>query len=91
MSLAFVDKGVHLAVRAALVTHEPCGLLTLLSLLQNWYWEVDEQIKELQGRVSTLQHEIVEGVVIKDDDARHLMAETALKSCQEALIELHEK
>ncbi|KAL2349015.1 hypothetical protein Fmac_003015 [Flemingia macrophylla] len=55
------------------------------------YWEAEEQIKELQEKVSTLQDEIGEGVLIEDDDARHLMAETALKSCQEALTELQEK
>ncbi|XP_020216019.1 protein NETWORKED 2D [Cajanus cajan] len=55
------------------------------------YWETEEQIKELQERVSTLQDEIGEGVVIEDDEARHLMAETALKSCQDALTQLQEK
>ncbi|KAG4986103.1 hypothetical protein JHK84_034054 [Glycine max] len=48
------------------------------------YWETDEQIKEFQERVSTLQDELGEGVDIEDDEARHLMAEVALKSCQEA-------
>ncbi|KAG4968007.1 hypothetical protein JHK87_033658 [Glycine soja] len=38
------------------------------------YWETDEQIKELQERVSTLQDELGEGVDIEDDEARHLMA-----------------
>ncbi|KAG5059193.1 hypothetical protein AAZX31_01G022400 [Glycine max] len=55
------------------------------------YWETDEQIKELQERVSTLQDELGEGVDIEDDEARRLMAEAALKSCQEALTQLQEK
>ncbi|XP_027362312.1 protein NETWORKED 2D [Abrus precatorius] len=55
------------------------------------YWETEEQIKELQERVSILQEELGEGVVIEDDEARHLMAEAALKSCQEALTQLQEK
>ncbi|RDX81702.1 Protein NETWORKED 2D, partial [Mucuna pruriens] len=55
------------------------------------YWETEEQINELQERVSVLQDELGEGVVIDDDEARHLMAEAALKSCQEALTQLQEK
>ncbi|TKY69956.1 NETWORKED 2D [Spatholobus suberectus] len=55
------------------------------------YWETEEQIKELQERVSILQDELGEGVVIEDDEARRLMAEAALKSCQEALTQLQEK
>ncbi|KAG4992150.1 hypothetical protein JHK87_025607 [Glycine soja] len=55
------------------------------------YRETDEQIKELQERVSILQDELGEGVDIEDDEARRLMAEAALKSCQEALTQLQEK
>ncbi|KAK7407198.1 hypothetical protein VNO78_08905 [Psophocarpus tetragonolobus] len=55
------------------------------------YWETEEQIKELQERISILQDELGEGVNIEDDEARHLMAETALKSCEEALTQLQEK
>ena len=57
------------------------------------YWETEGQIKELQERVSNLQDELGEGVVnvIDDEDARRLMAEAALKSCQEALSQLQEK
>ncbi|MCI17158.1 centromerE-associated protein E-like, partial [Trifolium medium] len=47
------------------------------------YWETDEKIKELQEKVSVLQDELGEGIVIEDDEARRLMAEAALKSCQE--------
>lgn len=55
------------------------------------YWETEEQIKELQERVSILQDELGEGIVIEDSEARRLMAEAALKSCQEALTQLQEK
>ncbi|CAJ1931284.1 unnamed protein product [Sphenostylis stenocarpa] len=55
------------------------------------YWDTEKQIKELQERVSILQEEFGEGVHIEDDEARRLMAGTALKSCQEALTQLQEK
>ena len=55
------------------------------------YWETEEKIKELQERVSVLQDELGEGIVIEDDGARRLMAETALKSCQETLDQLQVK
>ncbi|KHN20449.1 hypothetical protein glysoja_036165 [Glycine soja] len=54
------------------------------------YWETDEQIKEFQERVSTLQDELGEGVDIEDDEARHLMAELQekqKKSLDETRIE----
>jgi len=55
------------------------------------YWDTEEQIKELQERVSTLQEELGEGVDIEDDEARRLIAGTALQSCQEALTQLEER
>ncbi|XP_050905351.1 protein NETWORKED 2D isoform X2 [Lathyrus oleraceus] len=55
------------------------------------YWETGEKIKELQDKVSVLQDEIGEGIVIEDDEARRLMAEAALKSCQETLEQLEVK
>ena len=55
------------------------------------YWETEDKIKELQERVSVLQDELGEGIVIEDDEARRLMAEAALKSCQETLEQLQEK
>ncbi|XP_045809379.1 protein NETWORKED 2D-like [Trifolium pratense] len=55
------------------------------------YWETDEKIKELQEKVSVLQDELGEGIVIEDDEARRLMAEAALKSCQETLEQLQGK
>ncbi|XP_019439235.1 PREDICTED: protein NETWORKED 2D-like [Lupinus angustifolius] len=55
------------------------------------YWETEEQINELQEKVSGLQDELGEGIVIDDEEARRLMAEAALKSCQETLSQLQEK
>ncbi|WJX61855.1 hypothetical protein P8452_46907 [Trifolium repens] len=55
------------------------------------YWETDEKINELQEKVSVLQDELGEGIVIEDDEARRLMAEAALKSCQETLEQLQVK
>ncbi|GAU45482.1 hypothetical protein TSUD_191010 [Trifolium subterraneum] len=57
------------------------------------YWETEGQITEFQERVQNLQDELGEGVVnvIDDEDARRLMAQAALKSCQDALAQLQEK
>ncbi|KAA0060442.1 protein NETWORKED 2B [Cucumis melo var. makuwa] len=55
------------------------------------YWEIENQIKEMQNRVFNLQDEYGEGMVIEDDEARNLMAKAALKSCQESLAQLQEK
>ncbi|MED6172313.1 hypothetical protein PIB30_048919 [Stylosanthes scabra] len=55
------------------------------------YWETEAQINKLQERVSMLQEELGEGVVIEDNEARRLMAEAALKSCEEALTQLEVK
>ncbi|KAL7192601.1 hypothetical protein ACSBR2_024425 [Camellia fascicularis] len=55
------------------------------------YWEIDHQITELQKRVFSLQDEFSVGKVIEDDEARTLMAEAALKSCEETLTQLQEK
>ncbi|KAB1201907.1 hypothetical protein CJ030_MR8G002359 [Morella rubra] len=55
------------------------------------YWEIENQIKEMQERVFSLQDEFSEGVVIEDDEARRLMAAAALKSCEDTLAQLQEK
>ncbi|XWS45020.1 hypothetical protein CRYUN_Cryun15aG0100100 [Craigia yunnanensis] len=54
------------------------------------YWEVDNEIKEMQEKVCSLEDEF-EGRVIEDDEARNVMASTALKSCKETLDQLQEK
>ncbi|WRX10089.1 Protein Networked (NET) [Theobroma cacao] len=55
------------------------------------YWEIENEIKEMQERVCSLGDEFGEGRVIEDDEARNLMAATALKSCKETLDQLQEK
>ncbi|XWS33398.1 hypothetical protein CRYUN_Cryun22dG0078900 [Craigia yunnanensis] len=55
------------------------------------YWEVDNEIKEMQEKVCSLEDEFGEGRVIEDDEARNLMTATALKSCKETLDQLQEK
>lgn len=55
------------------------------------YWEIENQTSEMQERVCTLQDEFGEGMVIEDGEARNLMAEAAIKSCQERLAQLQEK
>ncbi|XP_019445380.1 PREDICTED: protein NETWORKED 2D-like isoform X2 [Lupinus angustifolius] len=55
------------------------------------YWETEQQINELQDRVSILQDELGEGIIIEDAVARRLMAQAALTSCQETLTQLQVK
>ncbi|KAL3654124.1 hypothetical protein CASFOL_003805 [Castilleja foliolosa] len=55
------------------------------------YWEIENQIMELQDKVCRLQDEFDVESVIEDNEARTLMAEAALKSCQETLAVLQEK
>ncbi|KAL6184567.1 hypothetical protein ACLB2K_045968 [Fragaria x ananassa] len=55
------------------------------------YWEFENEITAMQKRVSSLQDEFGIGTVIEDNEARTLMAATALKSCKESLTELREK
>ncbi|CAD5319215.1 unnamed protein product [Arabidopsis thaliana] len=55
------------------------------------YWEFEKGIKEKQERICGLQDEFGESVAIEDEEARRLMTETAIKSCQEKLVELQEK
>ncbi|GFP90687.1 hypothetical protein PHJA_001212800 [Phtheirospermum japonicum] len=55
------------------------------------YWTIENQIMELQEKVCRLQDEFDVETVIEDNEARTLMAEAALKSCQETLAVLQEK
>ncbi|KAK8489987.1 hypothetical protein V6N13_133175 [Hibiscus sabdariffa] len=52
------------------------------------YREVENEIKEEQQKVNSLQDEFGEGKVIEDDVARNLMAATAFRSCKETLEKL---
>ncbi|XP_055808826.1 kinase-interacting protein 1-like [Solanum dulcamara] len=55
------------------------------------YKGIESQIMEKQQKICKLEDEFGEGRVIDDNDARTLMAEAALKSCQETLAQLQEK
>ncbi|KAL2471416.1 Protein NETWORKED 2D [Abeliophyllum distichum] len=55
------------------------------------YWDIENQVNEMQAKVSNLQDEFGIGTVIEDDEARTLMIATALKSCQQTLARLQEK
>ncbi|XP_042023036.1 kinase-interacting protein 1-like [Salvia splendens] len=55
------------------------------------YWGIESQVMEMQQRILKLQDEFSMDIVIEDDEARTLMAEAALKSCQETLAILQEK
>uniref|UniRef100_A0A1S4E6I7 NAB domain-containing protein n=2 Tax=Cucumis melo TaxID=3656 RepID=A0A1S4E6I7_CUCME len=55
------------------------------------YWEMESSITKMQKRVSNLQDEFGIGTVIEDNEARTLMASTALKSCRETLTKLQEE
>ncbi|KAL6966107.1 hypothetical protein U1Q18_043251 [Sarracenia purpurea var. burkii] len=55
------------------------------------YREIEDRISELQDKVLSLQDEFRVGKLIEDGEARALMVEAALKSCEEALAQLQEK
>ncbi|XP_045822155.1 protein NETWORKED 2A-like, partial [Trifolium pratense] len=54
------------------------------------YWEIEDKITGMQKRVCSLQDEFSISTVIEDNDARALMAATALNSCKETLDKLKE-
>ncbi|KAK7410470.1 hypothetical protein VNO78_01273 [Psophocarpus tetragonolobus] len=54
------------------------------------YWEIEGQITQMQKRVCNLQEEFGSKTIIEDNDARALMAATALNSCKETLTKLQE-
>ncbi|PIA52284.1 hypothetical protein AQUCO_01000275v1 [Aquilegia coerulea] len=55
------------------------------------YWEIEKAITDMQEKVCGLQDEFSVGSLIEDNEARTLMASTALQSCQETLVQLQEK
>nr|XP_019710319.1 protein NETWORKED 2A isoform X2 [Elaeis guineensis]XP_019710320.1 protein NETWORKED 2A isoform X2 [Elaeis guineensis]XP_029123903.1 protein NETWORKED 2A isoform X2 [Elaeis guineensis] len=55
------------------------------------YWEIEKQITEMQDEVCCLQDEFNTSAVIEDNEARALMTATALKSCEDAIVNLHEQ
>ncbi|KAK8644444.1 hypothetical protein V6N13_123750 [Hibiscus sabdariffa] len=55
------------------------------------YREIDDEIKELQEKVYSLEDKFGDGRVIEDDEARTMMVATALRSCKETLTRMQEK
>ncbi|KAJ4866176.1 kinase interacting family protein [Raphanus sativus] len=55
------------------------------------YWDLDNEVTEMQKRVCSLQDEFGLGAGIDDSEARTLMATTALSSCKDTLAKLEEK
>ncbi|XP_059462044.1 protein NETWORKED 2A-like [Corylus avellana] len=55
------------------------------------YWEIENKITDTQKRVCGLEDEFGIEIGIDDDEARTLMAATALKSCEQTLVKLQEK
>ncbi|MCD9638291.1 Kinesin- motor protein [Datura stramonium] len=53
--------------------------------------EIEHQIIEKHQKICSLEDEFGEARVIEDGEARTLMAEAALQSCQETLAQLQEK
>ncbi|KAJ3703263.1 hypothetical protein LUZ61_006968 [Rhynchospora tenuis] len=54
------------------------------------YWDIESQINDLQEEVTSLQEAFSASAVIEDDEARALMAATAIKSCEDTLVNLQE-
>ncbi|CAL0305603.1 unnamed protein product [Lupinus luteus] len=54
------------------------------------YWEIEDQITGMQEKVCSLQDEFCIDTVIDDNDARAIMAATALNSCKQTLTKLQE-
>ncbi|KAJ4878386.1 kinase interacting family protein [Raphanus sativus] len=55
------------------------------------YWDLENEVTEMQKRVCSLQDEFGLGNAIDDSEARTLMATTALSSCKDTLAKLEEK
>ncbi|KAM0953637.1 putative protein Networked (NET), actin-binding (NAB) [Dioscorea sansibarensis] len=55
------------------------------------FWEIENQIGEMQEEVCFLQDRFGASSVIEDDEARALMAAAALKSCEDTLVNLQEQ
>lgn len=54
------------------------------------YWDLENEVTEMQKRVCSLQDEFGLGAAIDDSEARTLMASTAVSSCKETLARLQE-
>lgn len=76
---------------------EILGLLTEKEFVKSSYesgvakfWEIENHVTEMQEKICTLQDEFGVGMIIEDDEARKLMAVSALKSCKETLFRSQE-
>ena len=52
------------------------------------YWDIEKEITEMEEKNTSLQDEFNASLAIEDEDARNLMATTALQSCQRTLDNL---
>ncbi|XP_062232672.1 protein NETWORKED 2D-like isoform X2 [Phragmites australis] len=55
------------------------------------YWDLEKQINDMQEQVCHFQDKFDESAVIEDDEARALMTATALKSCEDTIVNLQEQ
>ncbi|XP_015694779.2 protein NETWORKED 2D-like [Oryza brachyantha] len=55
------------------------------------YWEIEKQIADTQDEICRIQNEFDAHASIEDDEARALMAITALRSCQGTVAKLIKK
>ncbi|KAK8966328.1 hypothetical protein KSP40_PGU019513 [Platanthera guangdongensis] len=55
------------------------------------FWNIENQITDLQDQVCSLEDEYSASSIIEDDEARALMAATAIKSCEESLASLQQQ
>ncbi|EOA38812.1 hypothetical protein CARUB_v10011130mg [Capsella rubella] len=54
------------------------------------YWNLENEVAEMQKRVCTIQDEFGVGAEIEDGEARRLVASTVLSSCKETIAKLEE-
>ncbi|XP_028555553.1 protein NETWORKED 2D [Dendrobium catenatum] len=55
------------------------------------FWEIESQITGFQDEIYTLQDEFSASSIIEDNEARALMAATAITSCEESLVSLQKQ
>ncbi|KAG6498818.1 protein NETWORKED 2A-like [Zingiber officinale] len=55
------------------------------------YFEIEKDITEMQDDVCSLQDTFNASAIIEDDEARALMAATAMKSCEDSLTNIQEQ
>ena len=55
------------------------------------YWEIERKMTEMQKEVCLLQDQYSVSMAIENEEARALMAATALKTCEASLVHLQEQ